>query len=119
VTAAVLERGHGANRSRSDLATSRRSIETKLAVGDTSISVQSRFIELMFVRPGRGVWSFRAGDGGGLDQDGTRDGWVKIALASLVAYKGNPHPPATVEPGDRVFLIDPTELRAGDVEVGK
>jgi hypothetical protein len=119
LTVAVLERGHGANRSRSDRTTSPRAIEATAVAGDTTLSVQSSFVELMYVRPGRGVWSFRAGDGGGLDQDGVRDGWVTIALASLVFYKGNPHPPSTIEAGDRVFLIDPTELRAGDVEVGR
>lgn len=119
LTVAVLDRGHGSTRNTRNLTTSSEPIESRAVPGEAQVSVKSRFVEMMYVRPGRGVWSFRAGDGSGLDQDGARDGWVRIALASMVAYKGNPHPPATVEAGDRVFLVDPTELRVSNVEVGR
>jgi hypothetical protein len=84
---------------------------------ETTIEIEAPVVELMYVRGRSGVWSLGAGDGSLLDEDRQRNGIIVISLATLQPYKGNPHPPERVAPGDLVLVIDPYEVRAGQYEV--
>jgi hypothetical protein len=74
-------------------------------------------VEILYVRPKRGALAFSVADGGGRDQDGVQNGEIAMAMESLRPFKGNPHPPQTVEPGDLILVIDSRGLRTAMVEV--
>jgi hypothetical protein len=94
-------------------------IRVQAAAGQASIAVESPFVELLYVRSRGGAWSWHGADGSPADADGKADGWITISLTALKPYRGNPHPPASVEEGDQLLLIDPDHLRAATVEVGR
>lgn len=89
------------------------------ASGAATFTVRAPAVEVMYVRPRRGVWSFRANDGSAVDGDGEPDGTVTVPLASMLRYKGNPQPPTTIEPGDVILVIDVRQIRVGRVEVAR
>ncbi|HEY0157369.1 MAG TPA: hypothetical protein VGF28_08805 [Thermoanaerobaculia bacterium] len=96
---------------------SRRPIRIEAISGETSVRIGSNAVEVLYVRPRRGAWTFSGADGGGLDADGEQNGAVVMRLQSLQRLKGNPEPPGAVEGGDLVLVIDPRRLRTATFEV--
>jgi hypothetical protein len=87
------------------------------AAGAPSIGVRAAAIELMYVRPGGGAWTFRADDGSALDGDRVQNGTVVVALQSLEAFRGNAAPPASVQGGDAILVVDRQRMKVGQLEV--
>lgn len=100
-----------------DFQHSQRPIAMTAKAGESTITIQCAVAEVMYVRGRSGVWAGTVGDGSKLDADGTRNGSIVLALASLSPYKGNPHPPDNVTAGDLVLVIDPYEIRSAQYEV--
>jgi hypothetical protein len=98
---------------------SERPVPISATAGADHFTVDAPVAEVMYVRPRFGVWSFGAHDGTALDTDATLDGTIRVALTSLVAYKGNPHPPERVEPGDIILVLNTQQARAGQLEVAE
>lgn len=67
-------------------------------------------LEMLVVRPGRGAWRGRVSDGGPADLDGTDDGGVALAVASLVPLDATDARIERIRPGDLVVGIDPSTL---------
>jgi hypothetical protein len=63
----------------------------------------------LLVRPGIGAWSFGAGDGGPLDQDGKSDGHLNIALDRLDPLPGSPA--ARAAANDLWLIVDPLTMQ--------
>lgn len=116
---ASLDSGASATRGTEHLPLSPEPIRVRAVAGEAKIAIESPFVELLYVRSRGGAWSWRGGDGSQSDADGVRDGWVTISLASLQPYRGNPAGPATAADGDLLLLVDPDNLRAATVEVGR
>lgn len=85
--------------------------------GGVSVAIESAMVELVYVRPKRGAWSFGTGDGSTLDADGESNGVVVMPLSALNRFQGNPHPPEQVEEGDVILVIDPYRIRSGQLAV--
>jgi hypothetical protein len=92
------------------------SIDITATVSGDSISVAAPYMELIYVRPGVGSWTFGTGDGSDLDGDGEENGSITVALAQLIDG-GAGSPPETVEAGDVVMVIDPYRIRVGQLVV--
>jgi len=97
--------------------TSPHPISVDALAGDAQVTVRSAAIELLYVRPRAGAWTFHAADGGGRDADAMQNGSITVPLASLKPLEGSGQAPASVEPGDLILMIDPRLMRASTVEV--
>lgn len=71
------------------------------------------------VRPKEGAWVLRVHDGGETDDDGDNDGAIRARLASFSAFGGSPPPPAKLEPGDVVLILDPERLLFSSRTLGR
>ena len=69
------------------------------------------FVEILYVRPGRGVWGMTVGHRGENDDPDTRDHDVSAALDRLVPIGASPAAPSDFANGDVIFLIDPRQLQ--------
>lgn len=114
---ADVDAGTGRHAKSPTMAHSSRGIVIRATPGAAVIQVDSSAIELMYVRPRFGAWSFSVADGGTRDADLSQNGQIVIPLQSLISYQGNPHPPATVETGDLLLVIDPNGMRTATLEV--
>jgi hypothetical protein len=65
----------------------------------------------LLVRPGVGAWSFGAGDGGPVDQDGEVNGKLRIALDKLTPLTGSPAAPEKAAANDLWLIIDPLTMQ--------
>jgi hypothetical protein len=61
---------------------------------------------LVVVRPKTGAWVLRTQDGSATDADGDNNGAIRAELASFSAFGGSPPPPAKLEPGDVILVVD-------------
>jgi hypothetical protein len=87
--------------------------------GETTFAVESPLIELMYVRPGVGIWSFGCGDGADLDADLELNGTIVVSLSSL-QNMGRPAPlPETVQESDLIVAIDPYGIRLTQMAVAE
>jgi len=97
--------------------TSVRSIDIRATNGDTFMTIVSPQAKVLYVRPRHGVWYGSAYDGGAGDDDRESDARIHFSLSSLRGVHGNPHPPAALEPGDVLLVIDPVAMRTSRIEV--
>lgn len=67
-------------------------------------------LEVLVVRPRRGAWAGRIGDGTERDGDRRLDGLVRVEPDRLEALTQGPPPPSVLRPGDRVVAVDPRTL---------
>lgn len=67
-------------------------------------------VDVLLVRPGAGVWTLRAMQGGPLDQDHRGDGNLRIALADMQKIVGSQPTAHAALPGDLLIAIEPTSL---------
>ncbi len=72
----------------------------------TTLRFDGESLDLVVVRPGVGVWSGRATDGGPSDLDRQRDQSVEISLIALAALGDTTAPLAGARQGDIVLGID-------------
>jgi hypothetical protein len=96
---------------------SERAMEVEARPGESAIAVVSPQAKVLYVRPRKGVWMSSAYDAGLNDANGTADGRIVIDLATLVGVQGNPHPPAVVEAGDVILVLDPLAMRTAELKV--
>ena len=71
-----------------------------------ALSVPGRFLEVLLVRPGGGVWSAVAGDGGASDAEGVVDGKITMSIDRFEAELGTRVQTSTLVAGDVVIAID-------------
>jgi hypothetical protein len=64
----------------------------------------------LLVRPGVGAWSFGAGDGGPVDQDGEVNGKLRIALDKLTPLTGGIAAPEKAAANDLWLIVDPLTM---------
>jgi hypothetical protein len=68
-------------------------------------------VDLLIVRPGKGVWRLRAFEGGGSDDDGLRNGRVTVRAEKALPVAGTTDPPPKrLKEGDVLAVIDPMRL---------
>jgi hypothetical protein len=77
------------------------------------------YAEVVWIRPGTGVWQTIAADGGPRDADLRTDGKTSLSVDAMKAVADSPEHPKKFEKGDVVFLADPAELTWFITEVGK
>jgi hypothetical protein len=94
-------------------------ISIRAESGDRSIAIESAVVELLYVRPKKGAWSFGTGDGSDLDADAAANGVVTMLLSDLRDLQGNPHPPEQVKEGDLILVIDPYRIRTSQLVVSR
>ncbi len=82
------------------------------------VRIPGRFIELLLVRPGKGVWSATAGDGGASDNDQTVNGEVSVFVQSLVPELSTVGQPDFLSSGDVVIAIDVRSMSIYQLKVG-
>jgi hypothetical protein len=92
-------------------------IVIRATAGQPAFAIESAAVELLYVRPHRGAWSFGAGDSSERDADHESDGTIVVSLSSLRRFEGNPHPPDVIEPGDLILVIDPYRIRTAQMVV--
>lgn len=114
---ADVANGTGVHAKPDSMPVSRRPLPVKAEAGATSITIAATAVEVLYVRPPEGAWSFSIADGGEDDADGTQNGSVVIALASFRALEGTLAPPETIAAGDLVLVIDSRRLRTATIEV--
>ena len=83
--------------------------------GGSGLTERGRWTYALWVRPqadaGAGVWGAIVGDGGTNDADGVEDGVVRAAVSSFVPIEGiESAPPARLDGGDVVVVVDPETL---------
>jgi len=74
------------------------------------LALHSEKAYIAIVRPLIGAWLLRVNDGGESDGDGDNNGQIRAGLASFSAFGGSPPPPAKLERGDIVLVVDPERL---------
>ncbi len=96
-----------------------KDLTTDVAEGPSSTRFTRNFatyLDGVLVRPGKGIWTLTAGDGGPNDDDGRPDGAISMSFSrfATVPTKGKaaPPPPATLTPGDVFVAVDPATLHA-------
>lgn len=82
------------------------------------LDVPLSMAEVLLVRPATGAWGLRVGDGGASDEDGSQDGTLRAALASLWSVGDSPAPPGKVATGDVVVVLEPQTLNLLIVRLG-
>jgi hypothetical protein len=92
-------------------------VAVEAAAGRDMVAIIAPVARVLYVRPGRGAWTFIAHDGSPADADGTSNGVVTMALASMTAVRGDAGPPERSEAGDVVLAIDSRWMRMGRAEV--
>jgi hypothetical protein len=75
-----------------------------------SLRLKHDFVEVLWVRPGVGVWEASVGDGGEGDADHTVDGHLSIAPEQMQAIGGSPPPPNHYLPNDTFIIVDPDTM---------
>jgi hypothetical protein len=94
-------------------------IHTVAAVGATGITIESRQVEIIYVRRNVGAWFLSAMDGELGDQDDNRNAVITISMQSLEPFEGNPSPPASVAAGDIILILDPYNNRTSMLTVSQ
>jgi len=94
-------------------------IDIQAAPGATTIAFESAMVELLYVRPGAGAWTFGTGDGSDLDGDLESNGTVVMPLNALKSLDDDTPPPTHVEKHDVIMVIDPTGRRVTRLVVSK
>lgn len=94
-------------------------IDIVAPVGTATIAVESAMVELLYVRPGVGVWRFGTGDGSDLDADLLSNGVVVMPLSALRSIDDDLAPPTVVERRDVLIVMDPTSNRITRLVVSK
>lgn len=69
------------------------------------------FVEILYVRPGRGVWGLTVGHRGESDDPDTPDHDISAALDRMTPIGASPSPPSDFAEGDVILLVDPRELQ--------
>jgi hypothetical protein len=81
---------------------------------------EGRLYLLAFLaRPDVGAWTVSLGDGGDHDDDGTLDGFVQAAFASMESVDDALTPPEALATGDVVILVDPNAMEFAAVQFVK
>lgn len=75
------------------------------------LSSKVGFVEILYVRPGRGAWGLTVGHGGESDDPDTPDHDISAALDRMVPIGASPPPPSDFGAGDVIFLVDPRHLQ--------
>lgn len=81
------------------------------------IEKDDEYLKFWLVRKGRGAWVHTAEDGGPGDSDGQPDGVTRARLSDFRPVANSPAPPADLERGDIVIVIDPWQLRLFETSV--
>ena len=83
--------------------------------GAAFVLVEAAALDFIYIHNGFAHYFFGA-DGGDFDADGEQNGVIKVVLASLKKFPmhdSDPPPPANVQSGDKILVIDVYELRNG------
>jgi hypothetical protein len=99
------------------MTTSGRPIRVRAGAGAAVVEIDSFAVEVLYVRPRGGAWTYSVLDGGGRDADQRQNGTIVMPLEALAPLKGNPHAPAATAAGDLILIIDPRGVRSASVEV--
>ena len=75
-------------------------------------------VDLLIVRPGTGAWSAHTGDGGPGDTDGGRDGVLHMNLGDMQSLVDGVEPPAHIQGGDVIVLINTRSFAHTVVAIG-
>jgi hypothetical protein len=113
---ADVDAGVGLKARAPETVTSNHAFAVTARPGDATVVIESSAVEVLYVRRGA-AWAFHVSDGGGSDADGEQNGSIAMRLDSLKPFKGNPHPPKTVQAGDLILVIDPLGVRTAVTEV--
>lgn len=112
---ATVDTAQGARATPPGMEVSTVRVPVTASVGAASVIIDAPQAHLLYVNPPAGAWFMSAADGGGGDADGRTDGYITIALSSLIALEGNRKAPQSIQAGDLVMVVDPGRLRAGQV----
>lgn len=85
--------------------------------GRASIAGDEEYLKFWVVRTSRGSWVHTAEDGGRGDSDGVADGVTTAALSEFEPVAGSPDPPAELQRGDIVVVVDPWQLRIFETSI--
>lgn len=85
--------------------------------GQSSVVIEAGEIYIVYARKRGHAWTRHAHDGGSRDADGMSNGRIEITLASLQSLVGQVPPPATIESGDVLIVLDARTLRGGELVV--
>lgn len=78
--------------------------------GGAHVDFRVSDVDVLLVRPGRGAWTMRSGQGGPFDGDGLHDGNLRVRLSDLKKVHGDDPTPPVAIPGDLLIAIEPSEL---------
>ena len=81
-----------------------------------TITLQSPFVDLLYVVPGRGVYTLAAVDGTNSDSDAKNDGYTSVGLASAKLIRGVDGPRA-LQPGATLVLVDSYNMKVAAVKL--
>lgn len=84
-----------------------------------TLRVKHELLEVLWVRPGAGVWKASVGDGGASDADHTVDGHISLSSVQMEAVGSSPPPPDHFLSGDTLILVDPSTMEISAIQVGR
>jgi hypothetical protein len=79
--------------------------------------VKHDFLEVLWVRPGTGVWQASVGDGGASDADHTVDGYITLASTGMAAIGSTVPPPDYFLANDTLIVVDPDTMEISAIQV--
>jgi hypothetical protein len=94
-------------------------VERESSTAMRRLRAQSKLLDLLVVRPGRGVWYGFACDGGGGDADATHDGLLRLDRSAFRRLAGSGDAPDTLGTTDLVVAVDPETLRVVTRRIGQ
>lgn len=81
--------------------------------------LKSQEVDVIWSRPGGGLWHAHIGDGGPSDADGEPDGHVAVTPEKMTPLGSSAPPPQRFLPGDTLYVFDDATLKVAVVEVGQ
>lgn len=86
-------------------------------VGTTRIRDGRRSLLVLLVRPTKGAWFARVGDGASLDRDPVPDLAVEVDIADLADLGGSAEAPISLESADRLAILDASAMELVFLEI--
>jgi hypothetical protein len=77
---------------------------------DRVLAPERELVMLFVARPTVGVWALTVWDGAPEDEDGPANHGISLAFNRMETVAASPGPPATLQPGDLVVLMDPNAM---------
>ncbi len=85
---------------------------------DRALAPGREMVMLFVARPTVGAWALTVWDGAPEDEDGPANHGISLAFTRMESVATSPGPPAILQPGDLVILMDPNAMEVSAARLG-